>query len=53
MQKWYRSITKRQKYLLFGISIVLSVIWVGLIPLFTLIYLELGERDRAKEKPEI
>ena len=49
MQKWYNSTNTPQKIFLFLLSLALVVVFgVGLIPLFILIYLELGRRYGRK-----
>jgi hypothetical protein len=54
---WYSSTSSNERVLYFLVSCVLILFYgIGLIPLFVLIYLEAGERDRisrlAKEKTD-
>lgn len=49
MKTWYKSITKGQKIFVYFASIALILAFgIGLLPLATLIYLELGERGPAE-----
>jgi hypothetical protein len=47
IETWYKDMTKFQKIFVYAISIALSVMLIGLIPLAFLIYLELGAKGRG------